>query len=172
MSESEQEEGTYVDREDFYEQANNRILAIYPQQTFHHNAYIVGGRKGLTELRDAINQALEGDHIMGLGVGLAMAHPSDQETFTTVVVHDQDCDQAEDNDRTFKVTLDDMPCPYYDSRAQESYREGAVRLIPNERHIMAAGVAHHLLNERLKAEDAAAEAKRAAAAAEPEAHPS
>jgi len=138
-----------MDREEFYEQADDRILAIYPQQRYHSNAYIVGGKAGLTALRDAIDQALAGENRkMGVSVGLAMAHPSDQETFTTVVIHDWDCDSAEERS---DVHLDDMPLPYYDSKCADQLRDGVVSLAPDERHIMAAGVAHHILDEKLKA---------------------
>ena len=140
-----------MNHEEFYEQADDRILAIYPQQRYHSNAYIVGGRAGLTALRDAINEALDAEGRMGISVGLAMAHPSDQEVFSTVVIHDKSIDQAEESSR---VHLDDMPLPYYDPKCKDQLRDGVVNLVPNERHVMEAGVAHYLLNEKLKKQDA------------------
>lgn len=151
-----------MDVQEFYEQAEDRILAIYPQQRYHSNAYIVGGKAGLTALRDAIDQALnDPNRQMGVGVGLALAHPSDQETFTTVVIHDFDCDEAEERDN---VHLDDMPLPYYDPRCADQLRDGIVKLAPDERYVMAAGVAHYLLNQRIKAAETPS--------GESEAHPS
>lgn len=138
-----------MDVQEFFEQAEDRILAIYPQQRYHSNAYIVGGKAGLLDLRNAIDQALnDPNRQMGVGVGIALAHPSDQETFTTFVIHDVDCDQAEERDN---VHLDDMPLPYYDPKCADQLRDGVVGLAPDERHIMAAGVALYRLNERIKA---------------------
>lgn len=151
-----------MDREEFYGPAENRILALYPQQRYHSNAYIVGGKAGLLALRQAIDDALSGENRqMSVSVGLAMAHPSDQETFTTVVVHDDALDQVEENDR---YSADDMPLPYYDPKCAEQLRDGIVSLVPDHQYIMAAGVAHYLLEQkRLKMVEAAEEA---------EAHPS
>lgn len=135
-----------MDREEFYGASENRILAIYPQQRYHTNAYIVGGKAGLTALRDAIDAALAGENRqMSISIGIAMAHPSDQETFSTVVVHDDELDQVEENDRCY---ADDMPLPYYDPKCAEQLRDGIVSLRPDEKHVMAAGVAHYLLEQK------------------------
>ena len=37
------------------------ILHIYAQQYYHQDAYIVGNKESLTELRNAINKAIDAD---------------------------------------------------------------------------------------------------------------
>jgi len=139
-----------MDRDQFYEEAENKILAIFPQQRYHHNAYIIGGRKGLEALRNAIDEALdEKNGRMGLSTGAAYAHPGDDEVFGTYVILDYDFECQEEG----RGIADDIPIPYYDPRCAEQLREGAVNLAPNERHIMAAGVHAYILNESFKTQD-------------------
>lgn len=151
-----------MDREDFYGASEKRILAIYPQQRFHTNAYIVGGKAGLTALRDAIDEALAGENRrFAVSVGIAMAHPSDQEVFSTVVIHDDNLDNVEEDSHSYQA--DDMPLPYYDPKCAEQLRDGIVSLRPDENYVMAAGVAHYLLEQKRLS---------LVAEAESEAHPS
>jgi hypothetical protein len=136
-----------MDKEEFYEGAEDRLLAVFPQQRYHHNAYIIGGRKGLLALRAAIDEALNGDWNpanMGCKVGMALAHPGDDEVNATYVILDDGFDMQEEG----RGTSDDIPLPYYDPRCQEQLREGAVNLAPGEQHIMAAGVHAYLVKKR------------------------
>lgn len=134
-------------KEDFYDGAEDRILAIYPQERFHHNAYIVGGRKGLTALRNALNEVLDGGNepILSNQVGMVLAHPGDQETNGTFVILDEDFSSEED-DETGR-THAEHPVPYFDPKCVEAYSSSAVSLRPSEGHVMAAGIKSHIVSK-------------------------
>ena len=135
-----------MDKDEFYEGANNRILAIFPQKRYHHNAYVIGGRKGLLALRAAIDEALRGGGDgSSLSVGMALSHPGDQEVNGTYVILDNDLDDQELDRGEADVNL-----PYYDPRCHDELSPGAVNLMPNEQHIMAAGVKAHMVNKRFE----------------------
>lgn len=133
------------EREAFYSAAEDRILCIYPQQRYHHNAYIVGGKAGLTALRDALNEVLDDEPgTMGLKTRVAYAHPGDDEVFGAFVIMDHDLTDQEERDGCW---ADNIPLPYYDKNCAEQLKDGAVSLAPNENHVMAAGVAAYLINK-------------------------
>ncbi len=105
----------------------DKLLTIYPQRKWHHNAYVVGNRAGLLELRAAIDIALAGNP-HNISVGLATVAPTDHETYFVAVV----CDGEEN---------DDVDTAYWDDEA-EGFRLGASgnSMVPSERYIMAVGV--------------------------------
>lgn len=102
-------------------------LHIFPQRRWHHNAVLVGNREGLTELRNAIDEALklQGDPFAGplhAGVGLASVQPSDcEDYYAAVILHDDDCE--------------DVDTAYWDHNGET--RENS--LIPNEELTMKVG---------------------------------
>lgn len=133
-----------MDRDEFIEAAENRILAIFPQKKYHHNAYIIGGRKGLEALRDALNEVLaDPDSRAGhTKVSMVVAHPGDDETYSAFVMLDYDLEDIESNPKLYSGH--DLPLPYYDKGCAEELKDGAVSLSPPEQHIMDAGVHSHM----------------------------
>lgn len=77
---------------------------LYAQNHWHDEAYIVGNRKALTGLRDALNAALAGE------IGVAEAFAADGEGYFTVCL--------------LRDSVDGMALPYTDEVAAESAGEG------------------------------------------------
>jgi hypothetical protein len=146
----------WVDSQHYYHEAQDKIVGIFPQKSFHHNAYIIGGRKGLEALRDALNKALDGEARHGISTGIAHVTPGDDEVYSLVVMLDHDLSGQEEGNGEA-----DIPLPYYDTRAAEQLRDGAVSLMPPEQHIMEAGIQSYLFNQHLKDLDKQAEEIRA-----------
>ncbi len=134
-----------MDRDEFIEASENRILAIFPQKKYHHNAYVIGGRQGLAALRDALNEVLDGANEMRSGhnkIAMAVCHPGDDEVYTAFVILDHDLEDIESNPKIYSGH--DLPLPYYDKSCIEELKDGAVSLSPTEQHIMDAGVHSYL----------------------------
>ncbi|MGM0757660.1 MAG: hypothetical protein ACQETN_16145 [Bacillota bacterium] len=78
------------------------LCNIYAQQTYHFEACILGNRKGLLELRNAIDRALE------TGRSVAHLYPSDFEGYETYIA------LVDDEQRFKKLTT-----PYVEEYVQE-----------------------------------------------------
>lgn len=146
----------WIDSQHYYHEAQDKIVGIFPQKSFHHNAYIIGGRKGLEALRDALNKALDGEARYGISTGIAHVTPGDDEVYTLAVMLDHDLTEQEQGNGEA-----DIPLPYYDKRAVDQLRDGAVSLMPSEQHIMEAGIQGYLFNQHLSDLDRQAEEIRA-----------
>ncbi|OLP63159.1 hypothetical protein BACPU_34770 [Bacillus pumilus] len=86
-----------VDDDDILEMCN-----IYAQETHHMEALILGNRKGLLELRNAIDKALE------TGSSVAHLYPSDFEGYET-------CIALVDDENQFKKLI----TPYVEEHTQD-----------------------------------------------------
>ncbi|USD83113.1 hypothetical protein M5E02_01390 [Bacillus safensis] len=86
-----------VDDDDILEMCN-----IYAQETHHMEALILGNRKGLLELRNAIDKALE------TGSSVAHLYPSDFEGYET-------CIALVDDEKQFKKLI----TPYVEEYTQD-----------------------------------------------------
>ena len=81
-------------------------LHLFAQQAWHDDAHIVGNRRGLTALRDALTRALDGD------LGVAEVFVEDGEGYFAV------CRLRED--------MRDIALPYTDEVAAESAGSGRI----------------------------------------------
>ncbi|WOQ72026.1 hypothetical protein R0126_15475 [Bacillus stratosphericus] len=86
-----------VDDDDILEMCN-----IYAQETHHREALILGNRKGLLELKNAIDQALK------TGSAVANLYPSDFEGYET-------CIALVDDEKQFKKLI----TPYVEEYTQD-----------------------------------------------------
>ncbi|WP_144487196.1 hypothetical protein [Bacillus pumilus] len=88
------------------------LCNIYAQQTHHFEAFILGNRKGLLELRKAIDEALE------TGSSVAHLYPSDFEGYETYIA-------LVDDEQKFEKLMD----PYVEEYAQEEDAVDPVEVI-------------------------------------------
>ncbi|GLJ01878.1 hypothetical protein [Bacillus sp. YKCMOAS1] len=88
------------------------LCNIYAQQTHHFEAFILGNRKGLLELRNAIDKALE------TGCSTSTLFPSDYEGYDVYVA------LVEEEQRFKKLTT-----PYVEEYAQEEDAVDPIEII-------------------------------------------
>lgn len=99
------------------------LLHMYSQDQWHDNAYIVGNRYGLEELKKAVEQALK-DDCGSPKIGTANVMVSDGEGFDTVVIR---CDKDWQDDVWQNLFL-----PYVGKSAEDKNPKG----IPPEEFFM------------------------------------
>ncbi len=107
------------------------MLHLYPQETWHGNAAIVGNTRGLRDLRDAIDRVLnpalpEEEKVDHLGMRTAemYAVPGDGETHSLNVHH-----LPGDHDNWNRLTL---PYVEYSDKKNRGYGDPEYQILPPE----------------------------------------